>query len=58
MNKYDKDMEDIDLKIQIKKNDYQNMLEKRIDLEQTVSYIRIILSQLHPREFLRVFTPT
>lgn len=36
MNKYDKDMENIDLKIQIKKNDYQNMLDKRIHLEETV----------------------
>lgn len=36
MNKYDKDMENIDLKIQIKKNDYQNMLDKRIRLEETV----------------------
>lgn len=39
MNKYDKDMEAVDLKIQIKKNDYQNMLDKRIDLEKTVSYV-------------------
>lgn len=36
MNKYDKDMENIDLKIQIKKNDYQNMLDKRNRLEETV----------------------
>lgn len=36
MNKYDRDMENIDLKIQIKKNDYQNMLDKRIRLEETV----------------------
>lgn len=36
MNKYDKDMEGIDLKIQIRKNEYQNMYEKRIGLEDTV----------------------
>ncbi|CAH2253043.1 jg13555 [Pararge aegeria aegeria] len=36
MNKYDKDMEELDLKIQIKKNDYQNMLDKRINLEETI----------------------
>ncbi|KAL0869339.1 hypothetical protein ABMA27_007596 [Loxostege sticticalis] len=35
MNKYDKDMEGIDLKIQIRKNEYQNMYEKRIGLEDT-----------------------
>lgn len=51
MNKYDKDMEDMDLKIQIKKNDYQNMLDKRIDLEQTVCYILTsIFPQLRPLE--------
>lgn len=36
MNKYDKDMEKIDLKIQIKKNDHQNAYDKRIGLEETV----------------------
>ncbi|XP_023953722.1 dynein regulatory complex protein 9-like [Bicyclus anynana] len=36
MNKYDKDMENLDLKIQIKKNDYQDMLDKRINLEDTI----------------------
>lgn len=36
MAKYDKDMENIDLKIQIKKNDYYDMLDKRINLEETV----------------------
>ncbi|XP_045776944.1 dynein regulatory complex protein 9-like [Maniola jurtina] len=36
MDKYDKDMEELDLKIQIKKNDYQNMLDKRIYLEETI----------------------
>ncbi|XP_041969373.1 dynein regulatory complex protein 9 [Aricia agestis] len=36
MNKYDKDIEDVDLKIQYKKNDYQNIHEKRIGLEQTL----------------------
>lgn len=39
MNKYDKDMEAIDLKIQIKKNDFQNMLDKRLDLENTVNIL-------------------
>nr|XP_032521523.1 uncharacterized protein LOC116773212 [Danaus plexippus plexippus] len=36
MAKYDKDMENIDLKIQIKKNDYYDMLDKRINLEETI----------------------
>lgn len=36
MDKYDTDMEAIDLKIQIKRNDYTNMLNRRIDLEETV----------------------
>ena len=36
MTKYDKDMEGIDLKIHVKKNDYQNTLDKRIYLENTV----------------------
>nr|XP_053613545.1 dynein regulatory complex protein 9-like [Plodia interpunctella] len=36
MDKYDKDMENIDLRIQIKKNDYQNELDRRIELEETI----------------------
>ncbi|XP_063387280.1 dynein regulatory complex protein 9-like [Cydia fagiglandana] len=36
MEKYDKDMEQIDLKIQITKNDYQNAREERIGLENTI----------------------
>ncbi|XP_059058303.1 dynein regulatory complex protein 9-like [Achroia grisella] len=36
MTKYDIDMEAIDLKIQYKKNDYQNMLDKRVELETTI----------------------
>lgn len=36
MSKYDKDMEQIDLKIQLKKNDYENMLDKRVEHEETV----------------------
>ncbi|KAM3958098.1 uncharacterized protein ACR2FA_007892 [Aphomia sociella] len=36
MNKYDEDMEAIDLKIQIKKNHYQNMFDRRLDLEATI----------------------
>ncbi|CAG9565230.1 unnamed protein product [Danaus chrysippus] len=36
MAKYDKDMENIDLKIQIKKNEYYDMLDKRIHLEETI----------------------
>lgn len=38
MDKYDTDMENIDLKIQIKKNDYQNMRDKRFELEETVFF--------------------
>ncbi|CAK1551012.1 unnamed protein product [Leptosia nina] len=36
MNKYDKDMEHIDLKIQIKKNEYQNEYDRRVGLEETI----------------------
>ncbi|XP_072929516.1 dynein regulatory complex protein 9-like isoform X2 [Epargyreus clarus] len=36
MEKYDKDMEGLDLKIQIKKNDYQDMLERRLEFEETI----------------------
>ncbi|XP_063538911.1 dynein regulatory complex protein 9-like [Cydia strobilella] len=36
MEKYDKDMEKIDLKIQIKKNDYQNARDERMALEDTI----------------------
>ncbi|CAH0690003.1 unnamed protein product [Spodoptera exigua] len=39
MEKYDKDMEAIDLNIQIKKNEYQNMRDKRVHLEETVTMI-------------------
>lgn len=41
MTKYEKDMEAVDLKIQIKKNEYQNMLEKRIELQETVNNLKI-----------------
>nr|XP_049704428.1 dynein regulatory complex protein 9 isoform X1 [Helicoverpa armigera] len=37
MDKYDKDMEKIDLQIQIKKNDYQNMRDRRIELEEKIA---------------------
>ncbi|CAH0594064.1 unnamed protein product [Chrysodeixis includens] len=37
MDKYDTDMEKVDLKIQIKKNEYQNMRDKRVDLEETLA---------------------
>lgn len=36
MDKYEKDMEQIDLNIFIKKNDYLSMLEKRRHFEYTV----------------------
>ncbi|KAJ0173791.1 hypothetical protein K1T71_010940 [Dendrolimus kikuchii] len=36
MDKYDKDMEALDLKIQIKKNEYYSVRDKRIGLEQTI----------------------
>lgn len=36
MDKFDTDMEKMDLKIQIQKNEYAIMREKRIDLETTV----------------------
>ncbi|XP_045452963.1 dynein regulatory complex protein 9-like, partial [Melitaea cinxia] len=51
MNKYDKDMENIDLKIQIKKNDYQNMLDKRIHLEETLEkHDTLIKDWIHFKE--------
>ncbi|CAH2983208.1 unnamed protein product [Chilo suppressalis] len=37
MDKYDTDMEKIDLKIQIKKNEYHDMYENRIRLEKTIA---------------------
>lgn len=39
MAKYDTDMEEMDLKIQIGRNKHAAMKEKRIDLEQTVSIV-------------------
>lgn len=39
MDKYDKDMEKIDLDIQRKKNDYQNARDRRVHLEETVTMI-------------------
>lgn len=36
MNKYDTDMEDMDLKIQIMKNKYQSAVEQREEMEETV----------------------
>ncbi|XP_047513518.1 dynein regulatory complex protein 9-like isoform X2 [Pieris napi] len=36
MNKYDRDMEHIDLKIQLKKNEYQNEYDRRVGLEETI----------------------
>lgn len=47
MTKYDTDMEGIDLKIQLKKNEYQNMYDKRINLEDTVRYIKFTLKMLN-----------
>lgn len=46
MNKYDKDMEGIDLKIQIKRSDYETTLENRIKLEETVSFKIILICLL------------
>nr|XP_026496858.1 dynein regulatory complex protein 9-like [Vanessa tameamea] len=45
MNKYDKDMEKIDLKIQIQKNDYQNMLDKRINLEEKIEKHKTMIKE-------------
>ncbi|CAG4931163.1 unnamed protein product [Parnassius apollo] len=36
MDKYDKDMEAMDLKIQIMRSDYENTLEERLKLEETL----------------------
>lgn len=38
MMKYDEDIEEMDLKIQVKKNEYELELEKRISIEETVSF--------------------
>ncbi|XP_050354442.1 dynein regulatory complex protein 9-like [Nymphalis io] len=45
MNKYDKDMENIELKIQLKKNDYQNMLDKRINLEEMIEKHKTMIKE-------------
>lgn len=37
MNKFDADMEAMDLEVQKKKHAYKNMLDKRIKLEETVN---------------------
>lgn len=39
MEKYEKDSETIDLKIQVKRNEYMDKLKTRIHLEETVSFI-------------------
>ncbi|CAG9789096.1 unnamed protein product [Diatraea saccharalis] len=47
MSKYDKDIEAMDLKIQIMKNNYDMMLEKRKNLEKTVvNSINVTLKQI------------
>lgn len=43
MDKYDADMEAIDLRIQIKKNDYKNMWDKRVDLEHTIEKHEVLM---------------
>ncbi|CAG4984567.1 unnamed protein product [Colias eurytheme] len=51
MNKYDKDMEGIDLKIQIKKNEYQNMYDRRVNLEQTIeNHDKLMKDWIHFKE--------
>lgn len=44
MKKYDKDMEGIDLKIQLKKNDYDQTYDRRLELENTVNIVKKFLS--------------
>lgn len=39
MTKYDNDIEEIDLKIQVKRNEYELALEKRVNIENKVSFI-------------------
>ncbi|CAH0728101.1 unnamed protein product, partial [Brenthis ino] len=36
MSKYDKDMENMDLKIQLKRNEYEHTYDRRLELEQTL----------------------
>ncbi|XP_026734304.1 dynein regulatory complex protein 9-like [Trichoplusia ni] len=43
MNKYDTDMEDMDLKIQIMKNKYQSAVEQREEMEQTYAYHEVLM---------------
>jgi hypothetical protein len=43
MNKYDKDMEAVDLKIQIMKNNHIAALEQREELEKTVTWLAYTL---------------
>ncbi|XP_063831132.1 dynein regulatory complex protein 9-like [Ostrinia nubilalis] len=51
MNKYDKDMEGIDLKIQIRKNEYQNMYDKRVGLEETIEKHDVLMKEwIHFKE--------
>lgn len=46
MEKYEKDTENVDLKIQIKRNEYMDRLNTRINLEETVSFKTWILKRL------------
>lgn len=42
MAKYDGDMDSVDLKIQIQKNYYIHMKDKRIELQGTVIFISLL----------------
>ncbi|XP_052756555.1 dynein regulatory complex protein 9-like [Galleria mellonella] len=51
MNKYDKDMEAIDLRIQIMKNNHKNAYEKRIQLEETLEeHVKLMKNWIHFKE--------
>ncbi|XP_047994386.1 dynein regulatory complex protein 9-like isoform X2 [Leguminivora glycinivorella] len=51
MEKYDRDMERIDLKIQIKKNEYQNARDERMGLEDTIEkHDKLMKDWIHFKE--------
>lgn len=43
MDKYDKDMERIDLKIQLMKNDYNSQTTTRTEMEELVRLLNLLL---------------
>lgn len=48
MNKYDTDMEAIDLKITIMKNKYQDEVARRKGMEEDVNMLCLLFTIIHP----------